>query len=232
MKVARPLPGSACADTPSGTPAGQPRRSGPEPHPADVAAAAPRSPHVRAPAPFRPSSRRRKGISRPRPNSPTVSSAGHHRSNAVQPCLDEARICQEHGVYTSAVIVLGGLLHRVLVHAAEARTAIRAPSQAATRRRWSKDLVQHAHVNGWIDQDAKRASKPLRPHRNVAPASWLGSEPSAAQALTRPICAGRPSTLFSTCASLSAISSTYGELLSPGSAGGQRGVWRPVSVAA
>ena len=44
-------------------------------------------------------------------------------ARTVQLRLDEARICQEHGAYTAAVIMLGSLLEGVLVHAAEVRTA-------------------------------------------------------------------------------------------------------------
>jgi hypothetical protein len=87
-------------------------------------------------------------------------------ARAVQLRLDEAHICQEHGAYTSAVIMLGSLLEGVLVHAAEARRAD-VPFPKPLRAAGLQDLVQHAHTNGWIDQDAKMASELLRTYRNL-----------------------------------------------------------------
>ncbi|MFD0295174.1 hypothetical protein ACFWJS_23710 [Streptomyces sp. NPDC127061] len=87
-------------------------------------------------------------------------------ARAVQLRLDEAHTCQEHGAYTSAVIMLGSLLEGVLVHAAEVRPA-GTPLSKPLRAAGMQDLVQHAHVNGWIDQDAKMASELLRTYRNL-----------------------------------------------------------------
>ncbi|MFC5200561.1 hypothetical protein [Streptomyces kaempferi] len=86
-------------------------------------------------------------------------------ASAVQLRLDEARICQQHGAYTAAVIMLGSLLEGVLVHAADSRPA----SQPLTRTRNTplQELIQHAHDNHWIDQDAKMASDLLRTYRNL-----------------------------------------------------------------
>jgi len=87
-------------------------------------------------------------------------------ARAVQLRLDEAHICQQHGAYTSAVIMLGSLLEGVLVHAAEVRpptTALRRPLRDTSLQ----DLIQHAHTNGWIDGDAKMASDLLRTYRNL-----------------------------------------------------------------
>lgn len=87
-------------------------------------------------------------------------------ARAVQLRLDEARICQEHGAYTSAVIMLGSLLEGVLVHAADVRTAT-VPLTRPARDTRLQDLIQHAHTNQWIDQDAKMASDLLRTYRNL-----------------------------------------------------------------
>ncbi|MGW6864629.1 hypothetical protein [Streptomyces sp. NPDC054901] len=87
-------------------------------------------------------------------------------ARAVQLRLDEATICQEHAAYTSAVIMLGSLVEGVLVHAAEVRTAT-VPLQRPVRNMSLQGLIQHAHDNGWIDQDAKLASDLLRTYRNL-----------------------------------------------------------------
>ncbi|MFJ8804319.1 hypothetical protein [Streptomyces sp. NPDC102487] len=86
-------------------------------------------------------------------------------AGAVQLRLDEARVCQEHGAYTSAVIMLGSLLEGVLVHAADTRPATQ--PLARTRNIPLQALIQHAHDNRWIDQDAKMASDLLRTYRNL-----------------------------------------------------------------
>jgi hypothetical protein len=87
-------------------------------------------------------------------------------ASAVQLRLDEARICQEHGAYTSAVIMLGSLLEGVLVHAADSRPAA-VPLSRPARDTRLQELIQHAHTNSWIDQDAKMASDLLRTYRNL-----------------------------------------------------------------
>lgn len=87
-------------------------------------------------------------------------------ASAVQLRLDEARLCQEHGAYTSAVIMLGSLLEGVLIHAADTRTAA-IPLTRAARDTRLQELIQHAHTNRWIDQDAKMASDLLRTYRNL-----------------------------------------------------------------
>ncbi|MEU1185555.1 hypothetical protein ABZ464_49695 [Streptomyces sp. NPDC005820] len=87
-------------------------------------------------------------------------------ARAVQLRLDEARICQEHGAYTSAVIMLGSLLEGVLVHAADVRPAT-VPLTRPARDTRLQELIQHAHTNQWIDQDAKMASDMLRTYRNL-----------------------------------------------------------------
>ncbi|MGW5739641.1 MULTISPECIES: hypothetical protein [Streptomyces] len=87
-------------------------------------------------------------------------------ASAVQLRLDEARLCQEHGAYTSAVIMLGSLLEGVLVHAAETRPAAQPLTRPARDTRLQQ-LIQHAHTNRWIDQDAKMASDLLRTYRNL-----------------------------------------------------------------
>ncbi|MEV7390500.1 hypothetical protein [Streptomyces sp. NPDC091215] len=87
-------------------------------------------------------------------------------ASAVQLRLDEARICQEHGAYTSAVIMLGSLLEGVLVHAADTRPAA-VPLTRPARDTRLQELIQHAHTNRWIDQDAKMASDLLRTYRNL-----------------------------------------------------------------
>lgn len=87
-------------------------------------------------------------------------------ARAVQLRLDEARICQEHGAYTSAVIMLGSLLEGVLVHAADVRNAT-VPLTRPARDTRLQDLIHHAHTNQWIDQDARMASDLLRTYRNL-----------------------------------------------------------------
>ncbi|MFJ2391522.1 hypothetical protein ACIOTI_02070 [Streptomyces sp. NPDC087843] len=87
-------------------------------------------------------------------------------ARAVQLRLDEARICQEHGAYTSAVIMLGSLLEGVLVHAADVRPAT-VPLARPARDTRLQELIQHAHTNQWIGQDAKMASDLLRTYRNL-----------------------------------------------------------------
>ncbi|MEU7258561.1 hypothetical protein AB0B21_22500 [Streptomyces rimosus] len=87
-------------------------------------------------------------------------------ARAVQLRLDEAHICQKNGAYTSAVIMLGSLLEGVLVHAAEVRTATAQLRRPAGDTRL-QELIQFAHTNGWIDQDAKMASDLLRTYRNL-----------------------------------------------------------------
>ncbi|MFC8176011.1 hypothetical protein [Streptomyces sp. NPDC057325] len=84
----------------------------------------------------------------------------------VQLRLDEARTCDEHGAYTSAVIMLGSLLEGVLVHAAEARAGgTRLPKPL--RDMGLKDLVDFAYRNKWIEHDAKLASELVRYYRNL-----------------------------------------------------------------
>jgi len=87
-------------------------------------------------------------------------------ASAVQLRLDEARICQQHGAYTSAVIMLGSLLEGVLVHAADTRPAA-VPLPRPARDTRLQELIHHAHTNRWIDQDAKMASDLLRTYRNL-----------------------------------------------------------------
>jgi hypothetical protein len=87
-------------------------------------------------------------------------------ARTVQLRLDEAHICQEHGAYTAAVIMLGSLLEGVLIHAAQVRPAIsRLPKPL--RDTSLQDLILHAHTNRWIDQDAKLASDLVRTYRNL-----------------------------------------------------------------
>ncbi len=84
----------------------------------------------------------------------------------VQLRLDEARICYEHGAYTSSVIMLGSLLEGVLAHAAEARIGrMRLPKPL--RDMGLKDLLDFAHRNKWIEHDAKLASELIRHCRNL-----------------------------------------------------------------
>lgn len=87
-------------------------------------------------------------------------------ARAVQLRLDEARICREHSAYTAAVIMLGSLLEGVLLHAADVRSAT-VPLQGTNRNRSLQELIQHAHNNRWIDQDAKMASDLVRTYRNL-----------------------------------------------------------------
>lgn len=87
-------------------------------------------------------------------------------ARTVQLRLDEAHICQEHGAYTAAVIMLGSLLEGVLVHAAEVRTAT-TPMPGSQRNISLQNLIEHAHTNNWIDQDAKIASHLVRTYRNL-----------------------------------------------------------------
>ncbi|MFD0333874.1 hypothetical protein ACFQZ0_11900 [Streptomyces erythrogriseus] len=117
-------------------------------------------------------------------------------ARAVQLRLDEARICQEHGAYTSAVIMLGSLLEGVLVHAADVRNAT-VPLPRPARDTRLQELIQHAHTNQWIDQDAKMASDLLRTYRNLVHPSRK-SAPNTAQTSTQPTSAGPQSTLCST----------------------------------
>ncbi|MFI8879190.1 hypothetical protein [Streptomyces sp. NPDC055243] len=62
--------------------------------------------------------------------------------------------------------MLGSLLEGVLVHAADVRPAI-VPLPRPARDTRLQDLIQHAHTNQWIDQDAKMASDLLRTYRNL-----------------------------------------------------------------
>ncbi|MEI5525458.1 hypothetical protein WB401_12905 [Streptomyces brasiliscabiei] len=73
---------------------------------------------------------------------------------------------KENGAYTSAVIMLGSLLEGVLVHAADVRHAT-LPLARPARDTRLQELIQHAHTNQWIDQDAKMASDLLRTYRNL-----------------------------------------------------------------
>jgi len=84
----------------------------------------------------------------------------------VQLRLDEARICYEHGAYTSAVIMLGSLLEGVLAHAAQTRVAgVRMPKPM--RNMGLKDFLDFAYENKWIEHDAKLASELIRQCRNL-----------------------------------------------------------------
>ncbi|MEI5135369.1 hypothetical protein RB199_28145 [Streptomyces libani] len=83
----------------------------------------------------------------------------------VQLRLDEARTCDEHGAYTSAVIMLGSLLEGVLAHAAQVRAAdVRMPKPL--RKMGLNDFVDFAYENKWIEHDAKLASVLVRHYRN------------------------------------------------------------------
>jgi hypothetical protein len=86
-------------------------------------------------------------------------------AKAVQRRLDEAHIGYDHGAYISAVIMLGSLLEGVLLHVAETRPSIR-PLPKELRNMGLQDLVEFAHVNGWIEPDAKMASNLVRHYRN------------------------------------------------------------------
>jgi hypothetical protein len=84
----------------------------------------------------------------------------------VQLRLDEARICYEHGAYTSAVIMLGSLLEGVLAHAAQTRTTgVRMPKPM--RNMGLKDFLDFAYESKWIEHDAKLASELIRQCRNL-----------------------------------------------------------------
>ncbi|MFG2890785.1 hypothetical protein [Streptomyces sp. NPDC048248] len=84
----------------------------------------------------------------------------------VQLRLDEARTCDEHGAYTSAVIMLGSLLEGVLAHAADVRTAVvRMPKPL--QKMGLNDFVDFAYENKWIEHDAKLASGLVRHYRNL-----------------------------------------------------------------
>ncbi|WP_406294368.1 hypothetical protein OG948_05895 [Embleya sp. NBC_00888] len=84
---------------------------------------------------------------------------------AVQRRLDEARTCYENGAYIATIIMLGSLLEGVLLHAASSRSST-SPLPKPLDRLGLQDLVQFAHVNGWIDLDAKMAFELVRHYRN------------------------------------------------------------------
>ncbi|MBP0936984.1 MULTISPECIES: hypothetical protein [Streptomyces] len=85
---------------------------------------------------------------------------------SVQLRLDEARTCDEHGAYTSAVIMLGSLLEGVLAHAAQTRVAgVRMPKPLGNMG--LNDFVDFAYANKWIEHDAKLASALVRHYRNL-----------------------------------------------------------------
>ncbi|NMO53439.1 hypothetical protein HH310_19895 [Actinoplanes sp. TBRC 11911] len=81
----------------------------------------------------------------------------------LQNRLNEARICERHGAWVSAVIMLGSLLEGVLLDAA----AVRLPHPQQPPEKWTlSTLIQTAHQKKWIQRDARGFLDPLRQYRN------------------------------------------------------------------
>jgi hypothetical protein len=78
--------------------------------------------------------------------------------------LNEARICDRHGAYASAVIMLGSLLEGVLLDAVKARM----PQSTKPLDRWRlHDLIETAHREKWIQADVRGFAGKLREYRNL-----------------------------------------------------------------
>lgn len=82
----------------------------------------------------------------------------------LQSRLNEARACERHGLYISALIMLGSLLEGVLLDAA----AVRLPHPQTPPERWMLGtLIQTAYREKWIQHDAHSFLDPLRHYRNL-----------------------------------------------------------------
>jgi hypothetical protein len=78
--------------------------------------------------------------------------------------LAEARICDRHGAYTGAIIMLGSLLEGVLLDAVKSRMA----KLDRPLDKWMlNDLITTAHREKWIQSDVRDFGGKLRDYRNL-----------------------------------------------------------------
>ncbi|MGW4501480.1 hypothetical protein ACWENR_23060 [Micromonospora sp. NPDC004336] len=78
--------------------------------------------------------------------------------------LNEARVCDRNGAYSSAVIMLGSLLEGVLLDAVKARM----PGSSEPLKKWNlHNLLETAHDNKWIQTDVHGFATTLREYRNL-----------------------------------------------------------------
>ncbi|MBF9132110.1 hypothetical protein I0C86_24585 [Plantactinospora sp. S1510] len=85
-------------------------------------------------------------------------------ASVLEDRLNEARICDRNGAYTSAIIMLGSLLEGVLLDAVKTRMpdGTRSPDKL-----YLSDLIEAAHQNKWIQADVRRFASVLREYRNL-----------------------------------------------------------------
>jgi hypothetical protein len=82
----------------------------------------------------------------------------------LQGRLDEAHTCHRNGAHVSAIIMLGSLLEGVLLEAVRTRMP---GSTRSLDRMTLNELIESAHVHGWIQADVRKFADHLREYRNL-----------------------------------------------------------------
>ncbi|MGI5519869.1 hypothetical protein ACQEUX_02795 [Micromonospora sp. CA-259024] len=78
--------------------------------------------------------------------------------------INEARVCDRNGAYSSAGIMLGSLLEGVLLDAVKARL----PGSSEPLKKWNlHNLLETAHDKEWIQADVHGFATTLREYRNL-----------------------------------------------------------------